>query len=156
MKKILIVLLVVAVVAGAAVAVLQVVKSSATGNVTTLVKEMEKEGWKVLGTSLSLETAMAMHNQLLETRKEIVAKAVSTQINIGVAKIQQDALVQYAEQQADTIALEANDEDIAITTEMVVKGDLEQSFILYREVTNVSGKKYYEFLGYYTIAPSEP
>lgn len=156
MKKILIALLVVAVVTGAVVAVIHVVKSSATGNVTTKVKEMEKEGWNVLGTSLSLETAMAMHNQLLETRKEIVAKAVSTQMNIGIAKVQQDALAQYADQQSDTTFAEVNEQEMIITTEMVVKGELEQSCILYRVVTNDNGKKYYEFQGYYTIAPPKP
>jgi hypothetical protein len=156
MKKTLIALLVVAVVAGSVMAVLQIVKPSEIGNASTKVKELEKEGWKVMGTSLSLEAAMAIHNQLLETREEIIAKAMSTQMNIGTAKIQQDALIRYAEQQADTITLETNEEDIAKITEMVVKGNLEQSFILYREVTSESGKKYYEFQGYYTITPSEP
>ena len=37
---------------------------------------------------------------------------------------------------------------------MVVNGDLELSFMIYREKTNDSGKTFYEFQGYYTINPS--
>ena len=156
MKKILIALLAVAVVAAAVVVVLQVVNPFETvSDSTTQMKEMKKEGWKVLGTSLTLETALAMHNELLATRKEIVAKTISSQKNMGVAKLQQTALVQYAEQQANAPSAESNDEYTTTTTQTVVNGDLELSFMVYREVTNDSGKKYYEFQGYYTIKPTE-
>ena len=153
MKKILIALLALAAVAAAVVVVLHVVTPFKEGNIT-IVKEMEKEGWKVLGTSLTLETVWAKHNELLETRKEIVAKAISSQKHMGTAKVQQAALMQYAEQQANITAVESNETSTTTTTEMVVNGDLELSFMIYREKTNDSGNTFYEFQGYYTINPS--
>ena len=146
MKKLWIALLAAVVVIGIVVAVLYVINSSETSTISaTKVKDLEKEGWMVLGTSLSLETAVAMHDELLETRKEIVAKAISGQMNMGTAKVTHAAHMQYAEQQADATTT---------TMEMEVKGELELSFMIYREVTNNHGQKYYEFQGFYTINPA--
>ena len=57
-------------------------------------------------------------------------------------------------EQANITAVESNETSTTTTTEMVVTGELELSFMIYREKTNDSGKTFYEFQGYYTINPS--
>jgi hypothetical protein len=156
MKKILMILLAMVLTAGTVVAVLQVMKHLDTPkeNISGIsVKELEEEGWMVFGTSLPLETAVELHNELLASRKEIVAHAISTQMNIGSAKLRHQALLEYANQQAAENTDDMNGESTT-TREVQVNGEVELSFMVYREKTNDKGMRYYEFQGYYTINPS--
>ena len=156
MKKILITLLVTVLMAGTVVAVLQVMKHLETPQENTCgisVKELEEDGWMVFGTSFPLETVVDSHNELLATRKEIVAQAISTQMNIGSAKLRHQAFLEYANQLAAENTDDMNGESTT-TREVQVNGELELSFMVYRERTNDKGMRYYEFQGYYTINPS--
>ena len=61
-------------------------------------KELTKGGWAIMGSSYTLDMALAKHYEKLDGKQEVFGTAISTQKNIGTAKLQQDAIEKYTTQ----------------------------------------------------------
>ena len=132
-------------------------------------KELTKGGWAIMGSSYTLDMALAKHYEKMDGKQEIAGQAISTQKNIGSAKLQQDAIEKYATQigmsikgrvttqhgsQVSSDAMEEIDSflqgfDGKVQAEL--KGELQLSYMIYREAKQPNGKPCYEFEGYFIV-----
>ena len=132
-------------------------------------KELTKGGWAIMGSSYTLDMALAKHYEKLDGKQEVFGTAISTQKNIGSAKLQQDAIEKYATQigmsikgrvttqhgsQVSSDAMEEIDSflqgfDGKVQAEL--KGELKLSYMIYREAKQPNGKPCYEFEGYFIV-----
>lgn len=135
------------------------------------IKELNKGGWSVLGSSHSLEVALLKHYDALtqEDVGELEGNAVSTQKNIGSAKLLQDAIEKYAAMIGTSIkgrtvtehgsALSEDDlmeldhflQGFEGKVKAEIGGELKLSFMIYRPSKMANGKDCYEFAGYFII-----
>lgn len=135
------------------------------------VKKLNKEGWQIFGSSHTIEVALLSHYEKLmqEGVSELSVNSISSMKNIGTAKLLQDACEKYATQQGSEIkgltvtehGSEMTEEDLMemdqflqgfeskVSTE--INGELKPSYTIYRETTTPSGKKAYEFEGYFIV-----
>ena len=132
-------------------------------------KELTKGGWAIMGSSYTLEMALVKHYENLDGKQEIAGQAISTQKNIGTAKLYQDAIEKYAAQigmsikgrvttqHGSVISSDAMEEidsflqgfDGKVQAEL--KGELQLGYMIYREAKQPNGKPCYEFEGYFVV-----
>lgn len=135
------------------------------------VKTLTKDGWSVFGSSHSIDVALLTHYDKLtgENAEELAGFAVSTQKNIGSAKLLQDAIEKYASMQGTNIkgrtvtehGSELSEEDIIeidhflqgfdAKVQTAIKGEVKPSFMIYRPSKTANGKPCYEFEGYFIV-----
>ena len=138
------------------------------------MKEYEKGGWKIFGTSRTLDVSLLSHYQKLNQDGIIEAygTAVSASKNIAKDKLLMSACITYAAKNGSRIkgrivedmgSIVSTEElaefdhfyaayENAIQTE--IKGELRQSYSIYRPVT-VDGKDAFEFETYYIVDEAE-
>lgn len=138
------------------------------------MKQYEKEGWEIFGTSRTLDVALLTHYEKLneEGVTEAYGTAVSTSKNIAKDKLLMSACVTYAakngshikgrviEDLGSIVSTEELEEfehfyaayENAIETE--IKGELRQSYSICRQI-KVDGKKAFEFETYYIVDEAE-
>lgn len=138
------------------------------------MKEYEQGGWKVFGTSRSLDVALLSHYDKLNEDgvTEVYGTALSTSKNIGKDKLLMSACVTYAAKNGSHIKGRiAEDMGSVVSTEELaefehfyaayenaveaeIKGELRQSYSICRQ-TKVDGKDVYEFEAYYIVDEAE-
>lgn len=139
------------------------------------MKEFEKEGWKVFGTSHSLDVALLNHYDKLakDGILEVVGMTTSTSKNIGKEKLFMSAATDYAkhcgsnikgrvvEDMGSTLSTEEMAEfehfyaayENAVMKE--IKGELQSSYMVYRvNGKAANGQEIYEFQAFYLIDES--
>lgn len=135
------------------------------------VKELKKGKWEVFGTANTLEVALLQHyNELAkEGTTEIMGITTSTNKNIGKDKIYMSAISDYAKTSGSNIRARIVD-DMGSTlgteemaefehfyaayenaVEKEIKGEVQPSFMIYRELSTKKGNTMYEFQGYYIV-----
>jgi len=135
------------------------------------VKKYEKEGWQVFGSSHTIDVALLGHYDKLtqENCEELTGYAMSSQKNIGSAKLMQDALEKYSSLQGTNIkgrtvtehGSELSESDLMELDNFLqgfdakvqadIKGEVKPSFMIYRQTTTQSGKPCFEFEGYFIV-----
>lgn len=138
------------------------------------MKEYEQGGWKVFGTSRSLDVALLSHYDKLgeDGITEVYGTALSTSKNIGKDKLLMSACVTYATKNGSHIKGRITEDmgSIVSTEELAefehfyaayenaveaeIKGELRQSYSIFRQ-TKVDGKDVYEFEAYYIVDEAE-
>lgn len=138
------------------------------------MKEYEKGGWKIFGTSRTLDVSLLSHYQKLNQDgiTEAYGTALSASKNIAKDKLLMSACITYAAKNGSRIkgrivedmgSIVSTEElaefdhfyaayENAIQTE--IKGELRQSYSIYRPVT-VDGKDAFEFETYYIVDEAE-
>jgi len=142
------------------------------------MKELEKGGWQLFGSSHSYSVALLEHYQRMandEKIQEFEAEANSPIKTVGAAVLLQDATEKFAKEQSSKISgvivRELNNHDQGDAAQIVasdkfmqammtkvnyeLKGVLHPSFTVYREAVNSAGQKYYEFKSYYLVDAGE-
>jgi hypothetical protein len=132
-------------------------------------KELTKGGWAIMGSSYTLDMALAKHYEKLDGKQEVFGTAISTQKNIGTAKLQQDAIEKYTTQigmsikgrvttqhgsQVSSDAMEEIDlflQGFDGKVQAELKGELKLSYMIYRQTKQPNGKPCYEFEGYFIV-----
>lgn len=134
------------------------------------IKEYNKEGWKVFGSSRTLEVLLLKHYEARDKDDvlEIFATTVSTSQNIGSDKLEMIASTKYAKQAGMKVKGRiVEDMGSNITTEEVeefehfyeayeasiekeIRGELKLSYALYKQKT-IAGKDGYEFRAFYLV-----
>lgn len=140
----------------------------------TKMKEYEKNGWKIFGSSRSLEVSLLSHYQKLNEDgiTEAYGTTTSTSKNVAKDKLLMSACVTYAtkngsqikgriiEDMGSIVSTEELEEfdhfyaayENAIQAE--IKGELRQSYSIYRPI-KVNGKEAFEFETYYIVDEAE-
>lgn len=138
------------------------------------MKQYDKEGWKVFGTSRTLEVALLTHYEKLgeDGVVEVFGTAVSSSKNIAKDKLLMSACVTYATKNGSHIKGRiVEDMGSAVSTEELeefehfyaayenavqaeIKGELCQSFSIFRPVVK-NGKEVFEFEAYYIVDEAE-
>lgn len=138
------------------------------------MKEYEKGGWKIFGTSHSLDVALLTHydNLTKDGVTEVMGTAVSSNKNIGKDKVLMSACVTYAQKIGSNIKGRiVEDMGSVVSTEELaefehfyeayensvqaeIKGELRNSYSIYRPV-EIQGKEAYEFQTYYIVDENE-
>ncbi len=138
------------------------------------MKEYEKGGWKIFGTSHTLDVALLAHydNLTKDGVTEVMGTAVSSNKNIGKDKVLMSACVTYAQKIGSNIKGRiVEDMGSVVSTEELaefehfyeayensiqaeIKGELRNSYSIYRPV-EIQGKEAYEFQTYYIVDENE-
>ena len=138
------------------------------------MKEYASEGWKVFGTSHTLDVALLTHYDKLSQDgvTEVMGTAVSSNKNIGKDKMLMSACVTYAQKVGSSIKGRIIEDmsSIVSTEELAefehfyeaygnnvqaeIKGELRSSYSVYRPVT-IQGKEAFEFQTYYIVDENE-
>ncbi|MCX4333442.1 MAG: hypothetical protein OSJ55_01035 [Bacteroidales bacterium] len=138
------------------------------------MKEYEKGGWKIFGTSHTLDVALLTHydNLTKDGVTEVMGTAVSSNKNIGKDKVLMSACVTYAQKIGSNIKGRiVEDMGSVVSTEELaefehfyeayensvqaeIKGELRNSYSIYRPV-EIQGKEAYEFQTYYIVDENE-
>ena len=138
------------------------------------MKEYEKGGWKIFGTSHTLDVALLAHydNLTKDGVTEVMGTAVSSNKNIGKDKVLMSACVTYAQKIGSNIKGRiVEDMGSVVSTEELAefehfyeayvnsikgesKGELRNSYSIYRPV-EIQGKEAYEFQTYYIVDENE-
>jgi len=138
------------------------------------MKEYAKGGWKVFGTSHTLDVALLAHYDKLsqEGVTEVMGTAMSSNKNIGKDKILMSACVTYAQKIGSNIKGRIVEDmgSIVSTEELAefehfyeayensvqaeIKGELRNSYSVYRPIT-IQGKEAFEFQTYYIVDENE-
>ena len=138
------------------------------------MKEDEKGGWKIFGTSHTLDVALLAHydNLTKDGVTEVMGTAVSSNKNIGKDKVLMSACVTYAQKiGSDIKGRIVEDMGSVVSTEELaefehfyeayensiqaeIKGELRNSYSIYRPV-EIQGKEAYEFQTYYIVDENE-
>ena len=138
------------------------------------MKEYEKGGWKIFGTSHTLDVALLTHydNLTKDGVTEVMRTAVSSNKNIGKDKVLMSACVTYAQKIGSNIKGRiVEDMGSVVSTEELaefehfyeayensvqaeIKGELRNSYSIYRPV-EIQGKEAYEFQTYYIVDENE-
>ena len=133
------------------------------------MKEYEKGGWKIFGTSHTLDVALLAHydNLTKDGVTEVMGTAVSSNKNIGKDKVLMSACVTYAQKIGSNIKGRiVEDMGSVVSTEehfyeayensiqAEIKGELRNSYSIYRPV-EIQGKEAYEFQTYYIVDENE-
>lgn len=135
----------------------------------TKMKEYQKEGWKIFGTSRSLDVALLLHYQKLNDGdgevKEVSGIASQFKLkNVGVQSAANNACNKYARQAGSQIKgriisdLGLNAEDLKSefdhfyaayesSVEKEIKGELKESYSIIRE----TGKGVFEMITYFLV-----
>lgn len=123
------------------------------------MKEYKKGGWKIFGTSRTLEVELLMHYEALtkEGVHEIPANAESSSKNMGRDKLLMNACTYYAREAGQTVKgrivedmgsnitpeeaaeFEHFYEAFEAAVEKEIKGELKPSYTVYREVKKGEG-----------------
>ena len=134
----------------------------------------EKEGWKIFGTSRTLDVSLLSHYQKLNEDgiTEAYGTTISSSKNIAKDKLLMSACVTYAAKNGSKIKGRIVDDmgSIVSTEEMAefdhfyaayenaiqteIKGELRQSYSIYRPV-KIDGKDAFEFETYYIVDEAE-
>ncbi len=138
------------------------------------MKEYAKGGWKIFGTSHTLDVALLTHydNLTKDGVTEVMGTAVSSNKNIGKDKVLMSACVTYAQKIGSNIKGRiVEDMGSVVSTEELaefehfyeayensvqaeIKGELRNSYSIYRPV-EIQGKEAYEFQTYYIVDENE-
>lgn len=138
------------------------------------MKEYSKDGWKIFGTSHTLDIALLSHYEKLakDGTTEVMGTAVSSNKNIGKDKILMSACVTYAQKAGSNIKGRIVEDmgSIVSTEELAefehfyeayennvqaeIKGELRNSYSVFRPVT-IQGKEAFEFQTYYIVDENE-
>lgn len=138
------------------------------------MKEYETGGWKIFGTSHTLDVALLAHydNLTKDGVTEVMGTAVSSNKNIGKDKVLMSACVTYAQKIGSNIKGRiVEDMGSVVSTEELaefehfyeayensiqaeIKGELRNSYSIYRPV-EIQGKEAYEFQTYYIVDENE-
>ena len=138
------------------------------------MKEYEKGGWKIFGTSHTQDVALLTHydNLTKDGVTEVMGTAVSSNKNIGKDKVLMSACVTYAQKIGSNIKGRiVEDMGSVVSTEELaefehfyeayensvqaeIKGELRNSYSIYRPV-EIQGKEAYEFQTYYIVDENE-
>ncbi|WP_294498886.1 hypothetical protein [uncultured Bacteroides sp.] len=138
----------------------------------TKMKEYKKEGWKIFGTSRSLDVSLLLHYQKLneggDDVKEVVGVASQFKLkNVGVQSATNNACNKYARQAGSHVKgrivsdLGLNAEDInsefdhfyaayESSVEKEIKGELKESYSIIREIN----KGVFEMQTYFLVNES--
>lgn len=134
------------------------------------VKQYQKDGWLIFGTSHTLEMALLNHYEALENEgvSELTGYATSSNKNIGKDKLMMSACTAYAQLVGSNLKGRIiEDMGSVLTTEELsefehfyaayenkvqaeIRGELRPSYTIYRPVT-VHGVAAYEFEAHYII-----
>lgn len=133
------------------------------------VKEFQKGGWEIFGSSHTLEMALLEHFEALEKDgvTELTSMANSTNKNIGKEKLMMSACAKYANQMGSNVkgrivsdmgsVQEDEIQDIESfyaayenNVKAEIRGELRPSFAVYRK-TKIGSKDAFEFQGFYLI-----
>ena len=134
------------------------------------VKEYTKGGWKIMGSSNTLEMKLLNHYEELEKEgvAEVTGYATSTNKNIGKDKLAMSASTAYAQMIGSNIkGRVVEDMGSNLTTEELnefehfysayenklkaeIRGELRPSYTIYRETT-IHGKPAFEFETHYLL-----
>ena len=134
------------------------------------VREYDKGGWQILGSSHTLEMALLNHYEAMEKGDviEISGFAKSQSKNIASAELRQRAAEAYAHECGGFLKGRVTDEmGSSLNAEQLeelenfyaayennvqkeINGELRASYSVYRQ-TNLNGKKVFEFEGLYLI-----
>jgi len=141
------------------------------------IKNYKKEGWKLFGSSNTIEVALIEHyDKLNEGMIEFEVTTISTSKSIGKEKLHMAACAEFAKQLAgdfqghitedlgEVLRQNAADDANAKSIETLCaayensvarsfKGELKLSYGVFRENVMNNGKKMYEFKAYYLINP---
>ena len=140
----------------------------------TKMKEYEKNGWKIFGSSRSLEVSLLSHYQKLNEDgiTEAYGTTTSTSKNVAKDKLLMSACVTYATKNGSQIKGRIIEDmgSIVSTEELAefdhfyaayenaiqaeIKGELRQSYSIYRPI-KVNGKEAFEFETYYIVDEAE-
>lgn len=138
------------------------------------MQEYEKGGWKIFGTSRTLEVSLLSHYQKLNQDgvTEAYGTTKSSSKNIAKDKLLMSACVTYAAKNGSQIKGRIIEDmgSIVSTEEMAefdhfyaayenaiqaeIKGELRQSYSIYRPV-KIDGKEVFEFETYYIVDEAE-
>jgi hypothetical protein len=136
------------------------------------VKSYQKDGWKIFGSSHTLEMALLEHYEALEKAGEgaveLTGFATSTSEKIGSAKLKTDASESYAQMVSSNIRGRiTEDMGSTLTTEELeefehfyaayeskvateIRGELHHTYSIYR-AEKIHGKDAYKFQAYYIV-----
>ncbi len=136
------------------------------------VKSYQKEGWKIFGSTHTLEMALLEHYEALEKAGEgaveLTGYATSTSEKIGSARLKEDACQSYAHLAGSNVRGRiTEDMGATLTTEELeefehfyaayenkvaieIRGELRPSFSIYR-AEKIHGKDAYKFQAYYIV-----
>lgn len=138
------------------------------------MKEYTKDGWKIFGTSHTLDIALLTHYEKLakDGTTEVMGTAVSSNKNIGKEKMLMSACVDYAQKAGSNIKGRIVEDmgSIVSTEELAefehfyaayennvqaeIKGELRNSYSVFKPV-EIQGKEAFEFLTYYIVDENE-
>ncbi len=137
----------------------------------TKMKEYKKEGWKIFGTSHSLDVALLTHYDKLskEGVTEVTANTKSSNKNIGKEKLFMAACADYAKRAGSHIKgrIVQDMGSIISTDELAefehfydayennvqkeINGELQNSYMVYRSLGKQNGVEVFEFQAYFLV-----